>query len=212
MQGRSKPSSGKQFDARRGNALIRLSHITWPKGRGAMDDRGKRDSRDLTAGRHRPWIAGWFVHSADARTPPASPFVLNPSVASKGEKTMTTHHTGKGFSLEEAIRRAAVTASEGAGPDATISFTLTEVRGSHGGIASSHEVEADIVVRTPRAALLCGDAVIYQAYQREGMVTVLAYGQHRTAGFAVALELMPIDVFPRNSAWSTNRHPDQRRK
>ena len=105
-------------------------------------------------------------------------------------------YTGEASTLDDAIRLAADAAVAEIGPDAMVNFSLTEVRGVHGGIAGRHEIEADITVRGAYSDKLCKDASEYRAYQQKGVVTVLAYGQHSSAGYIPSLDLAPINIAP----------------
>jgi len=52
-------------------------------------------------------------------------------------------YTGKASTLDDAIRLAADAAVAEIGPDAMVNFSLTEVRGVHGGITGRHEIRGN---------------------------------------------------------------------
>lgn len=105
-------------------------------------------------------------------------------------------YTGKASTLDDAIRLAADAAVAEIGPDAMVNVSLTEVRGVHGGITGRHEIEANITVRDAYNHKLCKEASEYRAYQQNGVVTVLAYGQHSSAGYIPSVDLAPIEIAP----------------
>jgi len=106
------------------------------------------------------------------------------------------NYTGKANTLDGAIRQAAQGAVADIGPDALVGFSLEEVRGVHGGIAGIHEIEVVITILRDEQTPRCKEVLDYQAYQKEGAVTIVAFGQHPSAGYLVALELSPIDIYP----------------
>jgi hypothetical protein len=103
-------------------------------------------------------------------------------------------YTGKANSIDEAIKKAAQAAV--ADIKSHVSFSVAEVRGTHREIAENPEVEVELLVKGFLPIPNCQEAFAYQGYQCDSVVTVIAYGQHRSTGYQVALELGPEDCWP----------------
>jgi hypothetical protein len=105
------------------------------------------------------------------------------------------NYTGKANTLDGAIRQAAQEAIADLGRS-LVGFSLEEVRGVHGGFTGIPEIEVVITIPRDEQTPKCKEVLEYQAYQNEGAVTLVAFGQHPSDGYLVAFELSPIDIYP----------------
>jgi len=105
-------------------------------------------------------------------------------------------YIGKAGTVDEAIKDAATKAVADQGPDAMINFIIKEIKGIYGGIAGFHEVEVILEAEQVTDQQLCDHAIKYKGFQHEDLVTIVAYGEHHTSGYKVALLQKPIDIFP----------------
>ena len=105
-------------------------------------------------------------------------------------------YTGKAYTVDEAIRNAAQEALHNQGPDALVEFEVENMRGIYGGIGGLHEVEVTIKQINMRTLDLCDRTVEYRGFQKQGVITVVAYGSHDTSGYKVSLQQQSIKTFP----------------
>lgn len=104
--------------------------------------------------------------------------------------------TGKANTVDNAIKAAAQKALHNQGPDAMVEFEVDEVRGVYGGIGGLHQIEVTIKQLNMRTLDLCDRAIEYRGFQKQGVVTVVAYGSHETSGYKVLLQQKPNEIFP----------------
>jgi len=104
--------------------------------------------------------------------------------------------TGKADTVDEAIRNAAQEALRNQGPDAMVEYEVDKLRGLYGGIGGLHQVEVTIKQLSMRTIDLCDRAVEFRGFQKQGMVTVIAYGSHESSGYKVMLQQKPIKIYP----------------
>jgi len=105
-------------------------------------------------------------------------------------------YTGKANTVDDAIRNAAQEALHNQGHDAMVEFEVDKVCGVYGGIGGLHQVEVTIKPLNIRTIDLCDRAIEYRGFQKQGVVTVVAYGSHDTSGYKVMLQQKPIKIYP----------------
>ena len=105
-------------------------------------------------------------------------------------------YTGKANTIDDAIQNAAQEALRNQGHDAMVEFEVDKVRGIYGGIGGLHQVEVTIKQLNMRTLDLCDRAIEYRGFQKQGVVTIVAYGSHDTSGYKVMLQQKPIRIYP----------------